>query len=172
MFYETWASIRLNLNLVFGGFWVIFAPTMLVVPNVMNFRCRKLVDCHGEYLIFAVKRGTADSVLWKTTIRICVLRVGFSMEFVWWYAVRQFLTWRWVALNSWFCLTISPIYLFVTPYLQKYHVNFCFYKHHSRHFFFPSDSFLQMDVSELFLFEYFYVFFIVLWVDNTNLLLL
>uniref|UniRef100_A0A0N5AX94 RING finger protein 141 n=1 Tax=Syphacia muris TaxID=451379 RepID=A0A0N5AX94_9BILA len=40
----------------------------------LNAKCGKLVDIHGQYLIFAVKRGTADNVFWKATIRICVLK--------------------------------------------------------------------------------------------------
>ncbi|VDM24683.1 unnamed protein product [Toxocara canis] len=40
----------------------------------LNTRCRQLVDVNGRYLVFAVKKGTADSYFWKATIRICVLR--------------------------------------------------------------------------------------------------
>ncbi|VDK42294.1 unnamed protein product [Anisakis simplex] len=40
----------------------------------LNTRCRQLTDSNGRYLLFAIKRGSADSYLWKATIRICALR--------------------------------------------------------------------------------------------------
>uniref|UniRef100_F1L0A7 RING finger protein 141 n=1 Tax=Ascaris suum TaxID=6253 RepID=F1L0A7_ASCSU len=44
----------------------------------LNTRCRQFVDVNERYLVFAVKKGTADSSLWKATIRICVLRRNAS----------------------------------------------------------------------------------------------
>lgn len=47
----------------------------------MKFRCCKLKDADGYYLVFAVKRGSAENFLWKATIRICILRVWFLLLF-------------------------------------------------------------------------------------------
>uniref|UniRef100_A0A915C4N6 RING finger protein 141 n=1 Tax=Parascaris univalens TaxID=6257 RepID=A0A915C4N6_PARUN len=44
----------------------------------LNTRCRQFVDVNERYLVFAIKKGTADSSLWKATIRICVLRRNAS----------------------------------------------------------------------------------------------
>ena len=36
---------------------------------------------NGKYLLFALKKGTSDSFVWKATVRICCLQVRSSFSF-------------------------------------------------------------------------------------------
>lgn len=41
-----------------------------------------IVDKNGHHLLFAVKRGSADSYLWKITVRIYALKVILSVALI------------------------------------------------------------------------------------------
>uniref|UniRef100_A0A915PZF8 RING finger protein 141 n=1 Tax=Setaria digitata TaxID=48799 RepID=A0A915PZF8_9BILA len=42
----------------------------------LNDRCAKFVDPDGRYLLFAIKKGSANTLLWKMTVRICTLKIN------------------------------------------------------------------------------------------------
>ncbi|XP_065347337.1 RING finger protein 141-like isoform X1 [Cloeon dipterum] len=42
----------------------------------LNALCSRCVDSKGRKLVFAVKRGTDSSILWKSTVRIACIRVS------------------------------------------------------------------------------------------------
>uniref|UniRef100_A0A914W0T8 RING finger protein 141 n=1 Tax=Plectus sambesii TaxID=2011161 RepID=A0A914W0T8_9BILA len=44
--------------------------------SALNEKCRGLIDANGKYLLFALKKGSADTYLWKATVRICCLKMN------------------------------------------------------------------------------------------------
>ncbi|VDN01016.1 unnamed protein product [Thelazia callipaeda] len=40
----------------------------------LNKRCAELADARGRRVLFAIKKGSADTFLWKLTVRICSLK--------------------------------------------------------------------------------------------------
>ena len=38
-------------------------------------RCAQLRDDNGKHLLFALKKGTSDTLLWRAAVRICCLKV-------------------------------------------------------------------------------------------------
>ncbi|KAL3981691.1 Zinc finger C3HC4 type (RING finger) family protein [Acanthocheilonema viteae] len=42
----------------------------------LNDKCANFVDSDGRHLLFAIKKGTANTVLWKVTVRICTLKIN------------------------------------------------------------------------------------------------
>ncbi|VDK63847.1 unnamed protein product [Onchocerca ochengi] len=42
----------------------------------LNDRCAKFVDSDGRHLLFAIKKGSANTLLWKMTVRICTLKIN------------------------------------------------------------------------------------------------
>jgi len=57
--------------------------------SVLNEKCRELLDSNGKYLLFALKKGSADTYLWKATVRICCLKMNSMTKKV---ESRKFLT--------------------------------------------------------------------------------
>lgn len=56
-----------------------------------------MIDGSGKYLQFAIKRGTDDTSLWRSTIQICCLKVnsaGRKVESVRTLGLAQFLKLR------------------------------------------------------------------------------
>uniref|UniRef100_A0A1I7VG58 RING finger protein 141 n=2 Tax=Loa loa TaxID=7209 RepID=A0A1I7VG58_LOALO len=41
----------------------------------LNDRCANFVDSDGRHLFFAIKKGSANTLLWKITVRICTLKM-------------------------------------------------------------------------------------------------
>ncbi|VDN39748.1 unnamed protein product [Gongylonema pulchrum] len=46
----------------------------------LNDRCAQFADSDGRYLLFAIRKGSADTLFWKATVRICALKVSFFSE--------------------------------------------------------------------------------------------
>ncbi|CAG9533332.1 unnamed protein product [Cercopithifilaria johnstoni] len=42
----------------------------------LNDRCANFVDSDGRHLLFAIKKGSANTLLWKVTVRICTLKIN------------------------------------------------------------------------------------------------
>uniref|UniRef100_A0A0R3RXQ5 RING finger protein 141 n=1 Tax=Elaeophora elaphi TaxID=1147741 RepID=A0A0R3RXQ5_9BILA len=42
----------------------------------LNDRCANFVDSDGRHLFFAIKKGSANTMLWKVTVRICTLKMN------------------------------------------------------------------------------------------------
>ena len=55
---------------------------LLTHIKVLNEISRRYLDDNGKRLIFAVKKGTDDSILWKATVRICCSKVDAESKAV------------------------------------------------------------------------------------------
>jgi len=76
---ETSGSIRstsLDVARIVAISWEDFLQQVLL----LNERCATLVDANGKYLLFALKKGSADSYLWKATVRICCLKMNVTTK--------------------------------------------------------------------------------------------
>ncbi|VDO30023.1 unnamed protein product [Brugia timori] len=59
----------------------------------LNDRCANFVDSDGRHLLFAIKKGTANTLLWKITVRICTLKINArSADSYRVFTFEQFLT--------------------------------------------------------------------------------
>lgn len=50
------------------------------VFSVKISRCANFVDSDGRHLLFAIKKGSANTLLWKVTVRIYTLKVIVRLQ--------------------------------------------------------------------------------------------
>jgi len=46
----------------------------------LNQLCENMVDGSGKYLQFAIKKGTDDTTLWRSTVQICCMKVNSAAQ--------------------------------------------------------------------------------------------
>jgi len=49
-------------------------PEFVACVNLLNERCKRMVDDQGKHLIFAVRKGSTETYLWKATVQICCMK--------------------------------------------------------------------------------------------------
>jgi len=49
-------------------------PEFVTCVNGLNEKCKRMVDDQGKHLVFAVRKGSTETYIWKATVQICCLK--------------------------------------------------------------------------------------------------
>jgi len=49
-------------------------PEFVNCINGLNEKCKRMVDDQGKHLVFAVRKGSTETYIWKATVQICCMK--------------------------------------------------------------------------------------------------